>query len=145
MEKILLVYYSNSGNTKAMAHAILEGLRKKKAVDIDCVQIGMIHPRHVGEYSKVVLGCPASGREQLEQDVFEPFYQACKEYLRNKPIALFGSYGLGVGHWMKKWEERARKDGAIVFEEGFVCLGFPEDEIYDDLVNFGKRFAEYQP
>lgn len=145
MEKILLVYYSRSGNTKTMAHAILQGLQMNKTVDIDCVQVGMIHPKHVSEYTKIVMGCPASGTEQLEQADFEPFYHACKGYLKGKPVALFGSYGLGVGHWMKKWEERARKDGAIVFEEGFKCMLTPEGEILDDLVQFGKRFANYKP
>lgn len=145
MEKILLVYYSKSGNTKMMAHAILEGLEMKKSTDIDCVQVGMIHPKHVQEYAKIVMGCPASQTEQLEQEDFEPFYDACKEFIKGKPVALFGSYGLGVGHWMKKWEERARKDGAIVFEEGFICMNTPEGEILDELVCFGKRFAEYKP
>lgn len=144
MEKILLVYYSKSGNTKKMAHAILEGLRMKKSADIDCIPVGMIHPKHVQEYSKVVMGCPASGTEQLEQEDFEPFYDACKSYISGKPVALFGSYGLGVGHWMKRWEERARKDGAIVFEEGFICMNTPETEMLDELVRFGKRFADFK-
>ncbi len=145
MEKILLVYYSKSGNTKAMARAILEGLYLNKKVLVDFVPVGMIHPSHVREYAKVMLGCPASGKEELEREDFDPFYQACKTYLRDKPVALFGSYGLGVGHWMKSWEERARQDGAILFEEGFICIGRPEDEILDELVLFGKRFADYQP
>lgn len=144
MEKILLVYYSKSGNTKTMAHAILEGLSMNKSADIDCVQVGMIHPRHVEEYAKIAMGCPASGTEQLEQEDFEPFYNACKIYLKGKPLALFGSYSLGVGHWMKRWEERARKDGAIIFEDGFICMDMPEGEILDDLVLFGKRFADYK-
>ena len=144
MEKILLVYYSKSGHTKTMAQAVLEGLRMDKSADIQMIQVGMIHPTRIQEYSKIVMGCPASGTEQLEQADFEPFYQASKHFLRGKPVALFGSYGLGVGHWMKKWEDRVREDGAILFESGFICMEMPEGELLEDLVRFGKRFAAFK-
>lgn len=144
MEKILLVYYSKSGHTKTMAHAVMEGLRMDKSADITMIPVGLIHPMRMQEYSKIVMGCPASGTEQLEQIDFEPFYQAGKQFLRGKPVALFGSYGLGVGHWMKKWEQRVKDDGALLFEHGFICMEMPEGEMLEDLVLFGKRFAAYK-
>ncbi len=143
MQKILMVYYSGGGNTKAMARAIKDGIAKNKNMDVECVQVGMIHPDRVGDYDKILLGCPASGMEELEPNHFEPFYEACKKHLRDKPVALFGSYGLGVGHWMKKWERRCILDGAILFDEGFICLGTPEGEMIDDLMDFGRRFSEF--
>lgn len=145
MEKILLVYFSGGGNTKAMADAIFKGLTKNHEVSVDRFQVGMIRPDRLQDYDKVLLGCPASGIESLEPEVFEPFYVASIPYLKNKPIALFGSYGLGVGRWMKKWENRVKQDGAILFEEGFICLQSPEGEIIDDLIAFGHRFSKFTP
>lgn len=141
MEKILLVYFSGGGNTKAMADAIFTGLARNPKVVVDRFQVGMIRPNRIAEYDKVIMGCPASGIESLETDVFEPFYVASVPYLKNKPVALFGSYGLGAGRWMKKWENRVNQDGGILFDEGFICLLSPEGEIIEDLIDFGHRFS----
>jgi flavodoxin I len=144
MEKVLVVYYSRSGNTQAMAHAIAQGLAINKTLEVDVEPVGMIHPSHVAEYAKIIMGCPASGMEELQQEDFEPFYMACKAYLHDKPVALFGSYGMGVGHWMKRWEERVKEDGATLFEEGFICYRIPEGEMLEELMMFGKRFGAYK-
>lgn len=37
----------------------------------------------------------------LEDTEFEPMFDGCKDALKGKNIALFGSYGWGDGEWMR--------------------------------------------
>ena len=74
--KALVAFWSQTGNTEAMANAIAEGLKDKYSVDI--VNTNDKTPDVVG-YDLIALGCPAMGSEVLEEDVFEPFYQSIKE------------------------------------------------------------------
>ena len=64
-------------------------------------------------YDAIAFGCPAMGAEVLEEDEFEPMFTACQPKLRDKRIALFGSYGWGGGEWMRNWEETCQEIGAV--------------------------------
>lgn len=131
--KALVAFWSQTGNTEAMANAIAEGLKDKYSVDV--VNVNDELPE-VSEYDLVALGCPAMGSEVLEEDVFEPFYQSIRNELFGIKVILFGSYGWGDGEWMRNWVEDAKEAGAILYKnEGFAIQ---EDE--DDIVN---RCIEY--
>ena len=52
------------------------------------------------------------GAEVLEEDEFQPLFDACKPALSGKKIALFGSYGWGDGEWMRSWEDDCRAAGS---------------------------------
>lgn len=131
--KALVAFWSQTGNTEAMANAIAEGLKDRYSVDV--VNVNDELPK-VSDYDLVVLGCPAMGSEVLEEDIFEPFYQSIRNELFGTKVILFGSYGWGDGEWMRNWVEDAKEAGAILYKnEGFAIQ---EDE--DDIVN---RCIEY--
>ena len=131
--KALVAFWSQTGNTEAMANAIAEGLKDRYSVDV--VNVNDELPE-VSDYDLVALGCPAMGSEVLEEDVFEPFYQSIRNELFGTKVMLFGSYGWGDGEWMRNWVEDAKEAGAILYKnEGFAIQ---EDE--DDIVN---RCIEY--
>lgn len=131
--KALVAFWSQTGNTEAMANAIAEGLKDRYSVDV--VNVNDKLPE-VSDYDLVALGCPAMGSEVLEEDVFEPFYQSIRNELFGTKVILFGSYGWGDGEWMRNWVEDAKEAGAILYKnEGFAIQ---EDE--DDIVN---RCIEY--
>ena len=131
--KALVAFWSQTGNTEAMANAIAEGLKDRYSVD--AVNVNDELPE-VSDYDLVALGCPAMGSEVLEEDVFEPFYQSIRNELFGTKVILFGSYGWGDGEWMRNWVEDAKEAGAILYKnEGFAIQ---EDE--DDIVN---RCIEY--
>ena len=131
--KALVAFWSQTGNTEAMANAIAEGLKDRYSVDV--VNVNDELPE-VSDYDLVALGCPAMGSEVLEEDVFEPFYQSIRNELFGTKVILFGSYGWGDGEWMRNWVEDAKEAGAILYKnEGFAVQ---EDE--DDIVN---RCIEY--
>lgn len=131
--KALVAFWSQTGNTEAMANAIAEGLKDRYSVDV--VNVNDELPE-VSDYDLVALGCPAMGSEVLEEDVFGPFYQSIRNELFGTKVILFGSYGWGDGEWMRNWVEDAKEAGAILYKnEGFAIQ---EDE--DDIVN---RCIEY--
>ena len=131
--KALVAFWSQTGNTEAMANAIAEGLKDRYSVDV--VNVNDELPE-VSDYDLVALGCPAMGSEVLEEDVFEPFYQSIRNELFGTKVILFGSYGWGGCEWMRNWVEDAKEAGAILYKnEGFAIQ---EDE--DDIVN---RCIEY--
>ena len=131
--KALVAFWSQTGNTEAMANAIAEGLKDRYSVDV--VNVNDELPE-VSDYDLVAFGCPAMGSEVLEEDVFEPFYQSIRNELFGTKVILFGSYGWGDGEWMRNWVEDAKEAGAILYKnEGFAIQ---EDE--DDIVN---RCIEY--
>lgn len=96
MSKIAVIYWSMTGNTEAMAHAIAEGAQEAGA-QADIMQVSEITPDQALTYPKLALGCPAMGAEVLEEAEFEPFFTQMEGRLTGKSVALFGSYGWGDG------------------------------------------------
>ena len=99
MSKIAVVYWSGTGNTEAMAKAVLEGAKEKGAEAVllapDEFDVSIME-----SYDAIAFGCPPMGAEVLEEDEFEPMFASCESKLSGKRIALFGSYGWGDGEWM---------------------------------------------
>ena len=119
MSKVAVVYWSSTGNTEAMANAVVDGIKEKggEAVLHTCEDFD---GSKVAEYDAIAFGCPAMGDEVLEESEFEPFFTAIEGALSGKTIALFGSYGWGDGEWMRNWEERAKH----TFESYDRCRAF---------------------
>ncbi len=139
MGKIGVIYWSGTGNTEAMAELIAKGI-KSVTLDCDVYTVSEITAADAAEYDKLVLGCPAMGSEELEEDEFEPFMAELEGKLSGKKVALFGSYGWGDGEWMRNWQDRCMSAGAdLINGEGVICNDAPEDE--DSLVEFGKQIA----
>ena len=141
MATIHLVYWSQTGNTEAMAQAIAEGARGAgAAVEIREVEAADASFALAGDL--LALGCPAMGDEVLEESLFEPFFAGIEGSLSGRTVALFGSYGWGDGQWMRDWQDRARKAGASVFRgEGLILNEAPDDDGLAQCRAFGAAFA----
>ena len=141
MSKVAVVYWSSTGNTEAMADAVVNGA-KEKGADVTLYECADFRPELVGEYDAIAFGCPAMGDEVLEEDEFEPMFDDCKDALKDKKIALFGSYGWGDGEWMRTWAERMEQAGAqIVGGEGLICHGTPGADAIDECESLGREVA----
>lgn len=103
MNKVAIIYWSDTGNTKAMAEAIKEGAGSTDA-DVDLIEVASMTADKALTYDSIALGCPSMGDEVLEESEFEPFYKELSQKFAGKKIALFGSYGWGDGEWMRNWE-----------------------------------------
>ena len=142
MSKVAVVYWSSTGNTEAMANAVADGVKGKggEAVLHTCEDFD---GSKVAEYDAIAFGCPAMGDEVLEDTEFEPMFDGCKDALKGKNIALFGSYGWGDGEWMRNWEERAKNDGAtLVGGEGLIVNETPDDEALEKCAALGAELVK---
>ena len=142
MADVLLVYWSGTGNTEIMAEKIKEGL-ESSGVSVDYRSVDAIETDEVSQFDKIVFGCPSMGVETLEEDEFEPFFEAVEGSLSGKKVALFGSYGWGEGEWMDAWEDRVKDAGAELFESGLKINSTPSSEEEDECVEFGQSFAKF--
>ena len=113
MSKVAVVYWSGTGNTEAMASAVVDGVREGGA-KAELFTASEFDTSMLSSFDAVAFGCPSMGSEQLEDSEFEPMFNSCEGDLGGKKIALFGSYGWGDGEWMRSWEETCTADGAVL-------------------------------
>jgi flavodoxin short chain len=138
---IQVVYWSQGGNTQAMAEAvgkgIVEGGKEANVVSVDAASIDALKEADV-----FALGCPAMGSEVLEESEMEPFVSQVEGFAKGKKIALFGSYGWGDGQWMRDWVDRMNAAGATVLGgEGVICQEAPDDDALAQCVALGRQLA----
>ncbi len=141
MSNIQVVFWSQSGNTEAMANAVADGIRKAgKEADVVFVSDASIDEF---KSAKVfALGCPAMGAEVLEEGEMEPFVSDLEMSVSGKTIGLFGSYGWGDGQWMRDWVDRMTSAGATVVDgEGVICMGAPDADATAQCEALGARLA----
>ena len=137
MSKIAVVYWSGTGNTEAMAKAVLEGINSSGAQG-ELFSCAEFDASMIEKYDAVAFGCPAMGAEQLEDFEFEPMFSPCVPKLAGKRLGLFGSYGWGDGEWMRSWEKDVLDAGAILASNSVICSGQPDAVYLKKCNNLGK-------
>lgn len=140
MSKAAVVFWSSTGNTEAMANAVAAGA-KEAGCEVSVFTSAEFSADKMDEFDAVAFGCPAMGAEVLEEDEFEPMFTGCEKKLNGKKIALFGSYGWGDGEWMNDWEERCKKDGAVLAADCVICLEMPDDDGIEACRALGRALA----
>lgn len=140
MSKVLIVFWSGTGNTLEMANAIEKGIQNTGA-QTDVFNVSDFDSATIEKYDKIAFGCPSMGDEVLEESEFEPFFMEIENQISGKNIALFGSYGWGDGAWMRSWEDRVRAAGGKLFEEGMIVMSTPDNSATEECIHFGERFA----
>ena len=122
METMAVIFWSGTGNTAAMASAVVEGTGKQAKL----INVLDTNADDAASYDKLALGCPSMGDEVLEEDEFEPFFTALEGKLSGKKVVLFGSYDWGDGQWMRDWAERTKKAGAILCADPLIVNLSPD-------------------
>ena len=141
MSNIQVVFWSQSGNTEAMANAVADGIRKA-GKEADVVFVGDASIDELKSAKVFALGCPAMGAEVLEEGEMEPFVSDLEMSVSGKTIGLFGSYGWGAGQWMRDWVDRMTSAGATVVDgEGVICMGAPDADATAQCEALGARLA----
>lgn len=141
MSRIYVVYWSQTGNTEAMAEMVGQGIQeagKEAAV----VQVSEISADDLKEAAAFALGCPAMGAEVLEESEMEPFVTELEPIVSGKQIGLFGSYGWGDGQWMRDWQDRMMAAGAVVVGgEGVMAQETPDEAALEACKALGRALA----
>lgn len=137
---ISVVYWSGTGNTQAMAEAVVEGI-KAAGQEAELLEVGNADAKIVAAVDALALGCPAMGAEVLEESEMEPFVEELESLVSGKKILLFGSYGWGDGEWMHNWEDKCKEDGAVLVSDGVICQDEPDDDAVESCKALGKALA----
>lgn len=140
MDKVYVVYWSQSGNTQAMAEAIGKGVTaagKEAAVQF----VSEASVEDLKNVKGFALGCPAMGAEVLEEMEMEPFVCELEGFVAGKTIALFGSYGYPQTAKLEKYlfclKKRLCECNGFPHEIG-VFLGYPLDDVKGFILNKGR-------
>jgi flavodoxin short chain len=141
MKKVLVAYWSGTGNTEIMAKQVAKGAADGGA-EVALKSVGEIGPDAVKEAEALAFGCPAMGAEILEENEMEPFVGGLSQAeLGGKALGLFGSYDWGDGQWMRDWVERMKGLGAQVDGEGLITQLLPDENACSKCYELGKRLA----
>ena len=141
MKKLNIIYWSQTGNTAAMARAIAQGAQDAGA-QVRLIEVDDAAEDDALQCDLLALGCPAMGAESLEEGDFEPYFSKIEGKLSGRPVALFGSYGWGDGQWMRDWYARCEGDGMSLFgSEGLILNEAPDDAGLAQCSAFGAAFA----
>ena len=140
MSKVAVVFWSQTGNTEALANAVADGA-KAAGAEVSVLGFGDINSANLSDYDAVAFGCPAMGAEQLEETEVDPVFTELESSLSGKKIALFGSYGWGSGEWMEEWENRAKTAGADLACASVICNEAPDDDALANAKKLGEALA----
>ncbi len=94
MPKVLVAYYSKTGNTKQVAEAIAEGAKSVKGVDVEIKNVADINAREAVEADGFAFGSPAyfSMMSGPLLTLLTDFYFV-REKLDGKPMVAFATGG----------------------------------------------------
>jgi flavodoxin short chain len=141
MKKVLISYWSGTGNTKVMAEQIARGASEAGAEAI-LKPVSETTPALVKEAAAAAFGCPAMGAEVLEESEMEPFIGGLGQAeLGGKAVGLFGSYDWGDGQWMRDWVDRMKALGALVDGDGIIANLVPDEASLAGCQELGRRLA----
>lgn len=142
MDKAIIVYWSSTGNTEAMANAIAEGVKAAGGTP-ELVFVDSVNVDELLAQPAFAIGCPAMGAEELDESV-DSFVTEIEGKVSGKNILLFGSYDWGDGEWMRLWVERMQNAGAnIIGREGIIANLEPDEDAKAALEAAGKQLAAF--
>lgn len=142
MEKAIIVYWSSTGNTEAMANAIADGVKAAGGTP-ELVYVDNVNVDELLAQPAFAIGCPAMGAEELDESV-DSFVSEIEGKVSGKNILLFGSYDWGDGEWMRLWVERMQNAGAnIIGGEGIIANLEPDADAKAALEAAGKQLVAF--
>jgi flavodoxin short chain len=141
MKKVLISYWSGTGNTEAMAKQVAKGVGDAGGEAV-LKTAAETTPALVKDAAAAAVGCPAMGDEVLEESEMEPLVSSLgSAELGGKAVGLFGSFDWGDGQWMRSWVERMKGLGANVEGEGIAAQLLPDEASLAKCYELGKKLA----
>jgi flavodoxin I len=141
MPKVLIVYYSHTGNTEKMARAVAEGAQTVTDVEAEVKRDET--PFRLGSYDAILIGAPTyqhnmtnNTKNFLEKVAFH------NVNLKGKIGAAFGSYGWSGEAPGFALEVMENKFGMNVLKPPLLIEYTPDDKGLEKCRELGKRVAE---
>ncbi|MDO5715841.1 MAG: flavodoxin [Tissierellia bacterium] len=141
MSKVNVIYWTGTGNTEAMANAIVKGAEDAGA-EVKLLQVSEATEDDVKNVDRIAFGCPAMGAEELEEAEMRPFMDKVNPLLSGKHVVIFGSYEWADGEWMRLWQDEIEETGALLVADGFAAYDNPDEDAIEECEALGKELAE---
>ena len=152
MSKIVIIYYSQSGNTKNMAELIKEGVEKEGGVDVDLKKVEDTPTDDLLNYNGIIIGSPTYYGTMAWQ-IKKLFDDSVKFHgqLDGKVGAAFSSAGnVGGGNETTIMDitKAMLIHGMIIYGDpkgdhyGPVAIGSPDDRAKNCCLRLGERVAK---
>ena len=141
MFKILVVYYSHTGNTEKMAKAIAEGARTIQKVEVEVKRHES--PWSLDSFDAILIGAPTYShnitnniRKFLEEIAFH------NVDLKGKIGAAFGSYGWSGEAPRMVLEVMEHKFKMEVMKPPLLIKNAPDEKGLEECRKLGRNVAE---
>ncbi|MEM1515388.1 MAG: flavodoxin domain-containing protein [Thermoproteota archaeon] len=140
MPRVLVLYYSISGNTEKMARAVIEGLRAG-GVEVDVRYY--VDAEELMAYDATVIGTPTYNRE-LPLEIKRILNEATSKNvnLSGRVGAVFGSYGWSGEAPDKVLEIMESGLGMHVLKPPLKIKGSPDQYGLEKCRDLGRRVVE---
>ena len=141
MAKVLVLYYSRTGNTQKMAEAVAEGVRTIQGVEVELEYYAT--PEELAEFEAIVIGIPTYHHD-MTVDIKKLFEEASVKSvnLKDKVGAAFGSYGWSGEAPRLVLEIMKNRFGMHVIESPLLIKYAPDRIGLEKCRRFGKEIAE---
>ena len=141
MLKVLIVYYSQTGNTEKMARAVEEGA--KSVVGIEVEMKYFVKPEELAEADAIILGMPTYYHD-IGIDMKNLLEGASKQEinLKGKIGAAFGSYGWSGEAPNMLVEIMKKRFEMDVVEPALRIKYNPDEKALEECRELGKKVAE---
>jgi flavodoxin I len=141
MQKILVLYYSRSGNTEKMANAVADGAR---SVERTGVELNYYVPEEqLSIYDAILVGTPTYHHD-MPGTIKNYFEEAGAKnvVLKGKTAAAFGSYGWSGEAPKLVLEIMKNRFGMNLTEPPLLANYTPDGTNLEKCFALGKRVAE---
>ena len=141
MKKILVLYYSRTGNTEKMATAVAKGAKINDEVDVELSF--HIEPEELSVFDAILVGTPTYNHEmpidfkKLFEDV-----AVLGSSLKGKIGASFGSYGWTGEAPQQILEIMKNKLEMQIVEPPLRAKYVPDSKMVIACMDLGKRISE---
>ncbi len=141
MSKVLVLYYSQTGNTEKMANAVVEGARNVANTEVD-MEFHM-DVDDLNRFDAIIVGV-ATYHHDMPIDVKHLFEEAAKKgiSLKGKAGAVFGSYGWTGEAPKLVLEIMKNKFEMHVTEPPLLANYTPNQKTLNDCKELGRRVSE---
>jgi len=141
MPKILVLYYSRTGNTEKMAKAVAEGANAVQGVEVKLNYY--VTPESLSNFDAIIVGTPTYHHE-MTIDMKKLFEEAAAKdiNLKGKIGAAFGSYGWSGEAPKLVIEIMKNKFQMQITEPPLLIKYTPDQNGLERCRDLGKKIAE---
>lgn len=141
MPKILILYYSKTGNTDKMAKAVAEGAKTVQGVEVELTYYVTVE--QLKEFDAIIVGTPTYHHDTTI-DIKRLFEDAAAKNidLKGKVGAAFGSYGWSGEAPRLVLEIMKNRFSMDVVEPPLLAKYMPDQATLAKCKELGRRVAE---